>query len=131
MFNMITLENACAFRDWMFNEFKIPVTLLNDRKGNITSLRYVYGIRWNKDPKYAEYSITNEITDKQHEEIMNKVRELFGEDYYEMCTISDGCPGSIHFVTLQKMGEFKMDGWAPKLELNLDSKKDEKSLQMI
>lgn len=125
MFNMITLENACAFRDWMFNEFKISVTLLNDGKGNITSLRYVYGIRWNKDPKYAEYSITNEITDKQHEEIMNKVRELFGEDYHEMDTISDGCPGSIHFVTLQKMGEFKMDGWVPKQELNLDSKKDE------
>lgn len=128
---MITPENACAFRDWMFKEFKIPVSLLNDGKGNITSLRYVYGIRWNKDPKYAEYSITNEITDKQHEEIMNKVRELFGEDYHEMDTISDGCPGSIHFVTLQKMGEFKMDGWVPKLELNLDSKKDEKSLQMI
>lgn len=128
---MITLENACVFRDWMFNEFKIPVTLLNDGKGNITSLRYIYGIRWNKDPKYAEYSITNEITDKQHEEIMNKVRELFGEDYHEMCTISDGCPESIHFVTLQKMGEFKMDGWVPKLELNLDLKKDEKSLQMI
>ena len=125
MFNMITLENACAFRDWMFNEFKIPVTLLSDGKGNITSLRYVYGIRWNKDPKYAEYSITNEITDKQQKEIMNKVRELFGEDYHEMCTVSDGCPGSIHFVTLQKMGEFKMDGWVPKLELNLDSKKDE------
>lgn len=131
MFNMITLENACAFRDWMFNEFKIPVTLLNDGKGNITSFHYVYGIRWNKDPKYAEHSITNEITDKQQKEIMNKVRELFGEDYHEMDTISDGCPGSIHFVTLQKMGEFKMDGWVPKLELNLDSKKDEKSLQMI
>lgn len=128
---MITPENACAFRDWMFKEFKIPVSILNDGKGNITSLRYVYGIRWNKDPKYAEYSITNEITDKQHEEIMNKVRELFGEDYHEMCTISDGCPESIHFVTLQKMGEFKMDGWVPKLELNLDLKKDEKSLQMI
>lgn len=125
MFNMITLENACAFRDWMFNEFKISVTLLNDGKGNITSLRYVYGIRWNKDPKYVEYSITNEITDKQHEEIMNKVRELFGEDYHEMCTISDGCPESIHFVTLQKMGEFKMDDWVPKLGLNLDLKKDE------
>lgn len=125
MFNMITLENACAFRDWMFKEFKIPVSLLNDGKGNITSFHYVYGIRWNKDPKYAEYSITNEITDKQHEEIMNKVRELFGEDYHEMGTISDGCPESIHFVTLQKMGEFKMDGWVPKLELNLDLKKDE------
>lgn len=128
---MITPENACAFRDWMFKEFKIPVSLLSDGKGNITSLRYVYGIRWNKDPKYAEYSITNEITDKQHEEIMNKVRELFGEDYHEMDTISDGCPESIHLVTLQKMGEFKMDGWVPKLELNLDLKKDEKSLQMI
>ena len=131
MFNMITPENACAFRDWMFKEFKIPVSLLSDGKGNITSLRYVYGIRWNKDPKYAEYSITNEITDKQHEEIMNKVRELFGEDYHEMDTISDGCPESIHLVTLQKMGEFKMDGWVPKLELNLDLKKDEKALQMI
>ena len=128
---MITLENACAFRDWMFKNFKITVSLLNDGKGNIASLRYVYGIRWNKDPKYAEYSITNEITDKQHEEIMNKVRELFGEDYHEMCTISDGCPESIHFVTLQKMGEFKMDDWVPKLGLNLDLKKDEKSLQMI
>lgn len=128
---MITPENACAFRDWMFKNFKITVSLLNDGKGNITSLRYVYGIRWNKDPKYAEYSITNEITDKQHEEIMNKVRELFGEDYHEMDTISDGCPESIHLVTLQKMGEFKMDGWVPKLELNLDLKKDEKSLQML
>lgn len=120
---MITPENACAFRDWMFKEFKILVNLLSDGKGNITSFHYVYGIRWNKDPKYAKYDIINEITDEQHEEIMNKIRELFGEDYHEMSTISDGCPESIHFVTLQKMGEFKMDSWVPKLELNL--KKDE------
>lgn len=120
---MITPENACAFRDWMFKNFKITVSLLNDGKGNIASLRYVYGIRWNKDPKYAEYSITNEITDKQHEEIMNKVRELFGEDYHEMCTISDGCPESIHFVTLQKMGEFKMDGWGSKIGAKLGFEK--------
>ncbi len=122
---MITPENACAFRDWMFKNFKITVSLLSDGKGNITSFHYVYGIRWNKDPQYAKYTIINEITDEQHEEIMNKVRELFGEDYHEMGTISDGCPESIHFVTLQKMGEFKMDSWVPCLELNLDLKKDE------
>lgn len=121
---MITPENACAFRDWMFNEFKIPVGLLSDGKGNITSFHYVYGIRWNKDPQYAKYAIINEITDEQHEEIMNKVRELFGEDYHEMGTILDGCPESIHFVTLQKMGEFKMDSWAPTLELNLNWEKE-------
>lgn len=122
---MITPENAYAFRDWMFKEFKITVSLLSDEKGNITSFHYVYGIRWNKDPKYAEYPIINEITDKQQKEIMNKVRELFGEDYHEMCTVSDGCPESIYYITLQKIGEFKMDGWAPKLELNLDLKKGE------
>lgn len=122
---MITPENACAFRDWMFKEFKIPVSLLSDGKGNITSFHYVYGIRWNKDPQYAKYAITNEITDEQHKEIMNKVRELFGEDYCEMGTISDGCPESIHYVTLQKMGVFKMDSWVPKLDLYLNLEKDE------
>ena len=61
---MITPENACAFREWMFKEFKIQVNFMCDGKGNITSLHYVYGMRWNKDPKYANYSIINEITDK-------------------------------------------------------------------
>ena len=54
---MITPENAYAFRDWMFKEFKIPVGLVIDGKGNIASLQYVYGIRWNNDPKYAKCSL--------------------------------------------------------------------------
>lgn len=120
---MITPENACAFREWMFKEFRIQVNFICDGKGNITSLNYVYGMRWNKDPKYANYFIINEITDEQHEEILNKIQELFGEDYKEMSVIQDGCPESLHFVTLQKMKELKMDGCVPSLELNLDLKK--------
>jgi hypothetical protein len=80
-------------------------------------------MRWNKDPNYAKYPIINEITDEQHEEILNKIQEIFGEDYKEMSVIQDGCPESLHFVTLQKMNEFKMDSCVPSLELNLNLKK--------
>lgn len=121
---MITSKNACAFREWMFKEFKIQVNFMCDGKGNIPSLHYVYGMRWNKDPKYAKYPIINEITYKQHEEILNKIQEIFGEDYKEMSVIQDGCPESLHFVTLQKMNEFKMDSCVSSLELNLNLKKE-------
>lgn len=87
-------NTANTFREWLNKNYNIDSTF--DDNDAIT---FCFTIRWCNNPKYIDYPPTfTRITSEQRNEIREKVKSTFGEDYDIVdYVISEGCPDDNYF----------------------------------
>lgn len=87
-------NTANTFREWLNKNYNIDSTF----DGN-DAITFCFTIRWCNDPKYTVYPPTfTRITSEQRNEIREKVKSTFGEDYDIVdYVIAEGCPDDNYF----------------------------------
>ena len=92
-------DKVKEFQNWLFNEYSIPSFYVEDED----YISYTYDKKRNHQTIYGSFNNKRHLSEKEHKNVLFKIKEIFGDGYTEFVTlVIDGTVYSTNYARVCK-----------------------------
>ena len=96
-------DKVKEFQNWLFNEYSIPSFYVEDED----YISYTYDKKRNHQTIYGSFNNKRHLSEKEHKNVLFKIKETFGDEYTEFVTlVIDGTVYSTNYARVCKKDYF-------------------------